>query len=242
VGDVEPEAVRALAQQHFGSIPPSSLSAQKPRNEPPQLGERRLTVRAPAEVPVLLMGYKAPVLRPTDEPGKAYALEVLANVLDGGDSSRLSRELVRGQAIAASAGAGYDLTARHDSLFTLEGTPAQGQSIATVEQALRAQVARLHRETVSTDELSRIKAQVTSAKVYELDSVFYQAMHIGMLETVGLEWQEADRYAERINAVTAEQVQQVARDYLTDDNLTVAILEPLPLNGQPKKEGQHVSH
>jgi zinc protease len=242
VGDVDPEAVRQLAQQHFGSIPPSTLPAQRSRREPPQHGERRVTVRLPAEVPVLLMGYKTPVLRTSDEPWRAYALEVLANVLDGGDSSRLSRELVRGKAIAASAGAGYDLTARHDSLFTLEGTPAQGQSVATVEQALRAQVERLHREMVSEDELSRIKAQVTSSKVYELDSVFYQAMHIGMLETVGLEWQEADRYAERINAVTAEQVQQVARDYLTDDNLTVAILEPLPLNGQPKKEGPHVSH
>jgi zinc protease len=62
-----------------------------------------------------------------------------------------------------------------------------------------------------------------------------------MLETVGLEWQEADRYAERINAITPEQVQQVAREFLTTENLTVAILEPLPINGQAKKGGPHVS-
>jgi zinc protease len=241
VGDVDPEAVRALAQRHFGTIPPSTLPEQKPRREPPQQGERRVTVRAPAEVPVLFMGYKTPVLHTTDEPWRAYALEVLANILDGGDSARLSRELVRGRAIAASAGAGYDLNARHDSLLTLQATPAQGQEIATVEQALREQVERLRREPVSDEELARIKAQVTAAKVYELDSVFYQAMHLGMLETVGLEWQEADRYAERLNAVTAAQVQQVARDYLTPDHLTVAILEPLPSDGQQNKEGQHVS-
>ena len=242
VGDVDPEAVRKLAQKHFGRIPPSTLPEQKPRREPAQKGERRVTVRAPAEVPVLIMGYKTPVLHTADEPWKAYALEVLANVLDGGDSARISRELVRGKAIAASAGAGYDLTARHDSLLTLEGTPAQGQKIATVEQALRKQVERLHNERVSEQELSRIKAQVTAAKVYELDSVFYQAMHIGMLETVGLQWQEADRYAERINAITAEQVQQVAREFLIPDNLNIAILEPLPINGQPKKGGHNVSH
>jgi len=242
VGDVEPEAVRRLAQKYFGNIPPSTLPTQKPRREPEQRGERRITVRAPAEVPVLIMGYKTPVLRTVDEPWKAYALEVLANVLDGGDSARLSRELVRGQAIAASAGAGYDLTARHDSLFTLEGTPAQGKDIASVEQALREQVARLHREPVTQDELSRIKAKVTAAKVYELDSVFYQAMHIGMLETVGLQWQEAEQYAERINAVTAAQVQQVALEYLTDEHLTVAILDPLPINGKAQKGTDHVAH
>jgi zinc protease len=242
VGDVEPLAVRELAQKHFGRIPPSTLPMQKPRREPKQLGERRITVRAPAEVPILLMGYKTPVLRTVDEPWKAYALEVLANVLDGGDSARISRELVRGRGIAASAGAGYDLIARHDSLLSLEGIPAQGESIATVEKALREQVSRLQREPVSEQELSRIKAQVTAAKVYELDSVFYQAMQIGQLETVGLEWQEADRYVERINAITAEQVQQVAREFLTDDNLTVAILEPLPLNGKPQKGARHVAH
>ena len=241
VGDVEPQAVRALAQQHFGRIPPSTLPTQKPRREPSQQGERRITVRAPAEVPLLIMGYKTPVLRTADEPWKAYALEVLANVLDGGDSARISRELIRGKAIAASAGAGYDLSARHDSLLTLEGTPAQGQQITIVEQALREQVARLHREPVSKEELARIKAQVTAAKVYELDSVFYQAMHIGMLETVGLEWQEAERYAERINAITAEQVQQVAREFLTTDRLTIAILEPLPINGK-QKGAHHAAH
>jgi zinc protease len=238
VGDVDPDEVRALAQEHFGAIPPSNLPAQKPRREPPQQGERRVTVRAPAEVPVIIMGYKTPVLRTSEAPWKAYALEVLANILDGGDSARISRELVRGKAIAASAGAGYDLTARHDSLLSLEGTPAQGHNVAAVEQALREQVRRLHEKPVSTAELERIKAQVTAAKIFELDSVFYQAMQIGMLETVGLQWQEADRYAERINAVTAEQVQQVAREFLTDENLTVAILEPLPLNNS-KKRGFH---
>ncbi len=243
VGDVEPEAVRKLAQKQFGRIPPSTLPDLKPRREPPQQGERRLTVRAPAEVPVVIMGYRTPVLRTVDEPWKAYALEVLANVLDGGDSARLSRELVRGKAIAASAGAGYDLTARHDSLLSLEGTPAQGQKVATVERALRQQVERLKRKPVSEAELARIKAQVTAAKVFERDSIFYQAMQIGMLETVGIDWQEGERYAERINAITAAQVQQVAREFLTDENLTVAILEPLPLNGKPKIKGDtHVRY
>lgn len=228
-GDVEPEAVYALARKHFGGIAPSELTVQKPRKEPEQLGERRIIVQQPAELPVLLLGYKIPVLRTADEPWKAYALEVLANVLDGGDSARITRELVRGEEIAASAGASYDLLSRHDSLLMLQGTPAQGKGIDELEAALRMQIDRLRNELVSQHELERIKAQVTAAKVYELDSIFYQAMQLGMLETVGLDWREADRYVERVNAVTAEQVRLVAREFLRPERLTVAILEPLPI-------------
>ncbi len=96
-----------------------------------------------------------------------------------------------------------------------------------LEQALRQQVEHLKNELVTEEELARVKAQVTAGKVYERDSVFYQAMQLGKLETVGLEWQEADRYLDEISAITPEQIRQVARDYLIDDYLTVAELQPL---------------
>jgi zinc protease len=242
-GDVEPDAVYALARKHFGAIEPSVLPLQKPRREPEQHGERRISVEQPAELPMLLMGYKTPVLRTADEPWKAYALEVLANILDGGDSARLSRELVRGEELAASAGAGYDLLARHDTLLLLQGTPAQERRIDELEAALRLQIDRLRSELVDQAELDRIKAQVTAAKVYELDSIFYQAMQLGMLETVGLDWREAEHYVERVNAVTAEQVRQVAREFLRPERLTVATLDPLPLdNEQTTQEVTHAAH
>jgi zinc protease len=243
-GDVEPLEVLALARRHFGDIEPSRLPLDKPRKEPEQFGEKRITVKVQAELPLLLLGYKVPVLRTAEEPWKAYALEVLANVLDGGDSARFSRELVRGEQLAAGAGAGYDLLARHDSLLTLQGVPAQGRGVDELEKALREQIERLRETLVSEDELARIKAQVTASKVYELDSIFYQAMHIGMLETVGLDWREADRYLERINAVTPEQVRQVAREFLRDERLTVAVLEPLPLKPQAAadREVNHVAY
>ncbi len=237
-GDVDPAEVLALAQKSFGDIKPSVLPAEKPRREPKQLGERRITVRLPAELPTLMMGYKVPSLRTADEPWKAYALDVLANVLDGGASARISSELVRGKEIAAGAGAGYDLLARHDTLLSLQGTPAQKRTVAELEKALRKQIERLQKQLVSKAELARIKAQVTASKVYELDSVFYQAMQLGMLETVGLDWREADRYLQNIEAITPEQIRQVAREYLTPQNLTVAILEPV----KGAKGGKHAAH
>ena len=83
---------------------------------------------------------------------------------------------------------------------------------------------------MTADELERVKAQVIASKVYERDSNFYQAMQIGMLETVGLPWTLHDEYLDRIKAVTPEQVRQVAQKYLIDDTLTIAVLDPLPLS------------
>jgi len=227
-GDVIPSEVIALAEQYFGPIKPSEQVLQKPRIEPEQRGERRIEVNLQAKLPVIIMGYKTPVFNTfaAADSWKAYTLEVLAHVLDGGDSARLSRDLIRGEEIAAQAGAGYDLIAKSESLFTLEGVPSNGGGLDVVEAALRQQIKNLQTDLVTKDELRRVKAQVTAAKVYERDSIFYQAMQIGQLETVGIDWREGARYAEQIAQVTAEQVRAVAQEFLIDDRLTVARLNP----------------
>ena len=83
--------------------------------------------------------------------------------------------------------------------------------LGAVSRSLLEQVQRLRDTPVDEDELERVKAQIRAEKVYEQDSIFYQAMQIGVLETVGLDWRLLDEYADRIGAVTAEQV----RDDLT---------------------------
>ncbi len=245
VGDVNPDEVFKLAKKYFGSFKPSTIVPAKPRLEPEQKGERRITVKAPAELPVLIMGYKTPVLKTVDEPWKAYALEMVAGVLSGGKSARLSKELVRGKQLANSAGAGYSLASRLDSLFILEGVPAKGHTVAELEQALREQVERLSTELVDEVELERIKAQVVAAKVYEQDSVFYQAMQMGILETVDLSWQVGEDYVENLRAITAEQIRQVAREFLVGDGLTVGVLDPQPIDkaaGHKMSGGHNGSH
>ena len=232
VGDVDPEAVYSLARKHFGRIPRAGVPPIKPRVETPQNGERRLVVRQPAELPYLLMGYHVPVLKTAEAEWEAYALEVLAGVLSSGRSARLPSRLVRGQQIAAGASAGYDLYSRQGDQFLLSGTPARGHAIDELEQALLDEIEALKAEPVDEQELARIKAQVVASDVYEKDSLFYQAMQMGILETVGLGWQTMEQYREKINAVTPQQIQAVARKYLRNTNRTVAILEPLPLNSQ----------
>jgi len=228
VGDVEPEAVYRLAKHYFGPIKPSVIPAQKPRTELKQRGQRSIRVAAPAQLPYLEMGYKVPVFRTAKLAWEPYALDVLAGVLDGGDASRLQRQLVRKQQLVASISAGYNPGSRNEELFSFDATPAAGKSVEEVEKAIRKQIERVRDDLVTQDELERVKAQVVASKVYQKDSIFYQAMEMGMLETVGVGWQVGEDYAKRIGAVTAEQVRDVARRYLVDDGLTIAQLVPLP--------------
>ncbi|MFW2371560.1 MAG: M16 family metallopeptidase [Gammaproteobacteria bacterium] len=229
-GDVQPQQVYQLAKRYFGSIEPSEIAALKPRIEVQQQGERRVTVRAPAKVPYLLMGYKAPVLKTVEDDWEVYALEVLAGVLDGGGSSRLTQQLVRKQGVASQASAGYSLYDRQTTLFLLDAAPRAKSTVQQLEQALIKEIEKIKRQPPAVDELERVKAQVMAHSVYEQDSAFYQAMQLGILETVGLGWQAKQQYLDKIQSVTPEQVQAVARKYLTQDQLTVAILDPLPID------------
>lgn len=235
-GDVNAEDVYQLAKQYFGQLSASTIPVLKPRREAKQYGTQRLVVEVPAKIPYLIMGYKAPVLRPEvvngEEEWEMYALEVLAGVLDGGSSARLSKNLVRGQQIANSASASYGMSARHETLFVLSAVPNDKVEIDVLEFALREEVDTLKTQLADDAELDRVKAQVVASQVYQQDSTFYQAMEVGMLDTIGLPWQIKDDYVKKIMAVTAKQVQRVAKKYLLDERLTVAVLEPLPIKNE----------
>jgi zinc protease len=143
----------------------------------------------------------------------------------------------------------YDLYARAKDQFVIAGTPAQGHTMAELEKAIWAQIERLQKEQVSKEELERIKNQVVANKVFEQDSIFFQAMQLGLLTTVGLDWRLADTYVDRVRAITPEQVQAVAKKYLLEDQLTKGELAPLPIKPGEKSHqtppgeegGHHVS-
>jgi len=226
VGDVQADEVFKLAEHYFSPIPAVDFKPVKQRIEVPQVGLRRGIVKQTAKVPYLLMGYKVPVLNSLENTDDVYALEVLSGILSGGNSARLESNLVRGSQIASSASAGYDMNARLPTLFLFDGVPVDGRSVDELERALLEQIKQLQDKPVAQKELDRIKAQVIAASVYEKDSNFYQGMQLGMLETVGVGWQRSAEYVEKVNAVSAEQLQQVAIKYLIEDHLTVVQMLP----------------
>jgi zinc protease len=241
-GDVNAKDVFALAQRYYGGIPGQVFPPRRIYTEPVQVGIKRMVVKAPAELPLLVMSFHAPNLGDPLRDWKPYALEVLAGVLGGNDSARLNKHLVREQQIASDVSVGYDSATRGPSVFTMEGTPSTGKTVNDIEAGLRAEIALLVKDGVSEDELKRVKSQVMAGEVYKLDSVFYQAMQIGQMESIGLGYKAIPLMLDKLQAVTAEQVREVAREYLQDDNLTVATLDPQPLSGKPKHKSEGGAH
>ena len=234
-GDVDHQAVFALAEQYYGPLEGRPLPNRRPQAEPQQEGPRRVNVKAPAELPVLLMGYKAPILRDVEQDKDPYALEMLAAILDGHDAARFNKKLVREDKVALSAGIDYDNTARGPGMLYLHGSPAPGKTVGELEAALRAEISRVQKDGVSAAELKRAKAQLVAGQVYKRDSMFGQAMEIGQIEAAGLPYQKIDRMLDKLQAVSAADVQAVARKYFSDDALTIGVLEPQPLDGKPRR-------
>ncbi len=236
VGDVDPDKVIAMAKKYFGVYKKHALPVVKPRTEVRQLGRRNLIVKRPAKLPSLRMGFKTPGMISAKqgkvEKWEPYALEVLANILDGGSSARFSKNLVRGKEIAASANAGYYGYGRLPNMLVISGIPAKGVETATLKKALLDEVEKLKTTLVDKDELARVKAQVVASEVYERDSIEHIATLLGSLESVGLGYQLMDEYVPQVMAVTAGQVQQVAKKYLNEDQLTIAELIPQAMTPQ----------
>ena len=229
VGDVDHENVFKQVQAAFGGFQPETLPERRAIIEPEQKGPRNAVVRAPAELPYVAMAWRAPTLKDLDKDTDVYALQVLAAVLDGHDGARIPRNVVRGSQVAVSAGAGYDGTGRGESLFIVDGSPSRGKTVDDVQKALLAEIAKIREEGVSEAELRRVKAQAIAGQIYEKDSLMGQAMEIGSLAAIGMSWQDEDLMIEKLRAVTADQVQDVARRYFSDETLSVAVLEPVSI-------------
>lgn len=214
-GDVEPQEVFALAERSYGRIAPGEALPQRQRvKEPPPVAARRVSVAdAKVEQPLLQRYYLAPSIN-TGAPGSSEALEVLARVLGGGTTSRLYRALVMNDGPAASVGAHYSALALDDSRFGLYAAPRGDIPLDAVEEALDRELGRVIEEGVAPAELKRAQTRLVASLVYAQDSQYALAMQYGAALTVGVDAQTIAARPARLEAVTAEAVQQAATQVL----------------------------
>jgi zinc protease len=227
-GDIVPSTLLPKLQSTFGAIPAGPTAPKVTSHEPPQRGERRVTLKRPASLPVYVVGYHVP----NYESGDSFPLSLLSVVLAGGRSSRLQTVLVENKALALAADADYDRTSQDPSLFTLSMRVAPGKSWKDAETALYQEVEKLKNQSVSAKELERAKNLVESSFSYGQDSLFYRAMLIGEYASLG-DWSLIQKVIPSIRAVTAEDLQRVAKTYFTEENRTVGLLIP---EGAPVRE------
>lgn len=229
VGDVKPHEVFELAKQHFGKIKEKVLPVREIPFEPKQNEAKRIVVKATAKLPYLRLGFHAPTANTAEDDWEPYALHVLDWILTANSASRLDKSLVKEQKKALSVDSGYSILNRgRTANFNFYARPFKKVSIQKLETALLAEIDKIKQGGVTDSELKRVKAGIETSNIYKRDSMYSQASAVGRYETIGVSWDFGDQYLAKVEQVTSEQIQAVAKRYFTKENMTVAELKPQP--------------
>ena len=215
-GDVTPDQVRALAQEHYGKIPANPAVGPRVRpSEPPQLSERRLSF-ADDRVgqPYVIRSYLAPSRKPGAQD-RAAALVVLSELLGGSPAtSVLGRALQFDRKVAVHASAFYDSTALDDGTFGLVVVPSEGVNLDRVEAELDAVIAHFLENGIDQAEFDRIMTMLRASEIYAHDSTQSVARRYGEAFTTGLTIADQRDWPRVLQSVTPDAVMQAARDVL----------------------------
>ncbi|QXM23348.1 insulinase family protein [Elioraea tepida] len=224
-GDVDVETVRRLAEDTYGQIPSGPAPVRARPQEPPALGQTRLTLRDSPRVrePSMTRLYRAPSARAGQE--MADALDVAAHLLGSGPTSILWRALVE-TGLAASVGAYYNGETVDRTEFSLFASPRPGVPPERVEAALDAAVARTLEEGVTQAEVERSARQLTAGAALARDSLMDGARAIGAALAVGLPLASVEAWPKRIREVTAEAVTAALRAVLDEEGSATGWLLP----------------
>src|ERR1700689_928675 len=227
-GGVEPDEARALAEETYGKIKSRGAKPERVRpKEPPTVANRLVKVADDkVEQPGWQRHYLAPSARTAPE-GEAEALELLAHLFGGGQTSFLYRTLVMGERIAVSAWAYYHGAAVDQSRFIINMTPAPGVSLEMLDKAFDRALARFVQDGVEAGDLERAKTRMVADAIYARDSQSDLARWYGSSLAIGQTLRDVEEWPARIERVTAEDVIGAARRWLDHRPAVTGYLMPL---------------
>lgn len=221
VGDVKAKDVIKYAEKYFGKIPTGPPVERIQTVEPPQLGERRVAVEDPSQA-VWIAGYHVPAITHPDRP----ALDALIDYLGSGRTSLLYKKLVKETKKATQVGAFTGFPGnKYPTMVAVYGIAAKDVTSADLENLILPEIDRLKEVLLTDEEVSQIKARAKDGFIRQLNSRQGLALQLAGAEMVKGDWRELFRELDDINAVTAEDIQRVAREYFTKKNRTVAFIE-----------------
>jgi predicted Zn-dependent peptidase len=224
VGDVDPKTAWPIVEKYFGRLPKAPEPPLLRTVEPPQIGERTVTLTETSQ-PIYIEGYHRP---PATHPDNA-TYDVIAMLMSSGRTSRLYRSLVRDSKIAAQASGFNGFPGeKYGNLFTFFAIPTPGNSPDAIGEAIAVEIERIKNEDVSADELQSVKTRVKADLIRGLGSNSGLALQLAIYQTLRGDWRELFREVEKIDAVTAADVRRVATGTFRSNNRTVAKLESRP--------------
>ena len=233
-GDVNPAECRRLAEKYFGIIPPGPAPSGPRTEEPQQDGEKRVQVESPAQ-PFMAIAYKRPDQLDKDDP----VFDVLADILAGGRTGLLYKDMVRDKKIALGAFAQSTFPGgKYPGLFLFFLVPNMGHTVEENEKACYQIIERLKKEKVDEETLKRVKTKVRAGLIRRLDSNSGMAEELTSYYVNYGDWRKLFTGIEDIDKVTADDVQRVARQYLVPESRTVAYTVSPPAEAPSKGEGK----
>lgn len=231
-GDVSAAELKPLAERTYGAVAARPVPERRRVTEPPMAAERRVILRDPeVRQPWIHRSWAAPSHR-VDPDHHVYALEVLAEIMSGGSTSRLYRDLVVERKLATSAWLGYNPNAWDMGTLNTGATPAAGVPMDRLEDALWGEIRKLLDQGVTDDEVATARKRMLAAAAYARDSLTGPAQTLGAALATGQSLDDVESWPVRIDAVTAEQVNAAARAVLGQTNhVTGVLLPPLGKDG-----------
>lgn len=226
-GDIDAATLKPLAEKYYGVIPAGKVPPRLRADEPPQVGARRIELKDPrVRQPSWGRRFLAPSYN-AGEKDKAYALQILAEVIGGGSTSRLYRSLVVEQGLAVGAGAWYEPMALDLSSFGIFATPRPGVPMEKIEAAMVQQLTEIvSGGAIDPAEVDRAKTRLRASVVFARDSLHVGPRVLGEALTTGQTVADVEDWPRRIGAVTVEQVIDAAKAVLRDDHSVTSVLLP----------------
>lgn len=218
-GDMTAARLRPIVEKTFGKIPrpKTPLPPRERPHSPPLRGETLVRVADPdIRQPVVQSSWRVPSAR--QNPEESLALEVLAEILGGGPSTRLYQDVVVGRKLATGIDMGYSAARLDDGEVSVYASVAPGVKPEDVTAAISDNLRAVVKDGVTGAELRTAKDALESAAIYARDSLTGPAMTVGQALATGQNLDAVESWPERIETVTAAQVQAVAAKYLDPDN------------------------
>ncbi len=238
-GDVTPERVRELSVKTWGRVPKRAEVGPRERPQEPKKHAARVVtlhdqrISTPSfRVSWLVPSYANEKRFPDVKEGDAAALDLLGEILGGGLRSRLYQELIVKRGIAANAGANYGGDALDDGTFSVYGAPRDGATLADVEKAVEAEVAKIVKDGVTQTELDQARNRFLKAVIFARDSQTGMARIYGSTLSVGQSVEDIQKWPDLIKSVTTDQIKDAAARYLVKDQAVTSYL--LPPNAEPE--------
>lgn len=224
-GDVTLEQVRPLAEKYYGPVPKADTPRRIHPSEPPPVAARQVAVADPrVRQPAWSRSYLAPS-QGWGDSALAPVLEVLAEALGGGNTSRLFRRLAVEQTLAVAVHASYDPDTMGPAEFVIQGSPTPETGLDALQKAVEAEIAKVLKDGLTEAEVARAKAGLLASATYARDSLTAGANTLGAALARGLPISAVENWPDRLRSVTVEQVNAAARDLLASRATVTSLLQ-----------------